>query len=118
MRKRAKSRTLRHVSPEVDMTSGPGFLTLAEWNVLVRDLALSVRESEVLALLLRGASESTIATSLSLSDGTVHTYLRRLYLKLGAASRSHAVARVFAEYVAHARDQRSDQAEFPPMKCT
>ncbi|MER5640777.1 helix-turn-helix transcriptional regulator [Kitasatospora sp. NPDC002227] len=45
---------------------------------------LSRRESEVLALLARGATYAAIARDLRLSPHTVDTYLRRIRAKTGA----------------------------------
>lgn len=62
-------------------------------------LRLSWRESQVLGRVLVGEGESAIAERLGLSGHTVHTYFERLYRKLGVASRSDLILRIFAEYV-------------------
>ena len=53
--------------------------------------ALSARESEIIALLGTGARGTDIAASLGISRNTVKTLTRRLYQKLGVASRSEAI---------------------------
>jgi len=58
--------------------------------------SLSLREKQVWRLLSQGKSNREIAEELQLSMATVKTYLRRLYSKLGVASRAEA-ARVFGE---------------------
>jgi len=53
---------------------------------------LSEREIEVLARLARGLSNKQIAAELSRSEATVATHLRRIYGKLGARTRTQAIA--------------------------
>lgn len=54
--------------------------------------ALSTRESEILALVLRGKKRRDIAATLHLSENTVKTYTRTLYAKLDVASRDELYA--------------------------
>jgi LuxR family transcriptional regulator, maltose regulon positive regulatory protein len=54
---------------------------------------LSERELEVLALIAAGESNGEIARRLFLSTSTIKTHINRLYRKLGARSRTQAVAR-------------------------
>jgi len=58
--------------------------------------ALSPREEQVWHLWAQGKTNREIAQALQISIGTVKTYLRRLYAKLGVASRAEA-ARRFGE---------------------
>jgi LuxR family maltose regulon positive regulatory protein len=53
---------------------------------------LSEREMEVLVRLARGLSNKQIAAELSRSEATVATHLRRIYGKLGARTRTQAIA--------------------------
>jgi DNA-binding CsgD family transcriptional regulator len=53
---------------------------------------LSQREKEVLTLLALGESNQTIASRLFLAPETVRNYTRSARIKLGAKSRSHAIA--------------------------
>jgi LuxR family transcriptional regulator, maltose regulon positive regulatory protein len=55
--------------------------------------ALSERELEVLALVAAGKSNLEIAGSLFVSLSTVKTHINNLYRKLGARSRTQAIAR-------------------------
>lgn len=57
-------------------------------------LALSQRESQVLALLVEGLTNRLIAAQLVIGEETVKTHLRSIYRKLGVNDRSHAVATV------------------------
>ena len=54
--------------------------------------SLSPRERQVLQLVADGFENKQIVTELKLSEGTVKTYLRGIFLKLDVASRAEAVA--------------------------
>jgi LuxR family maltose regulon positive regulatory protein len=54
---------------------------------------LSERELEVLALVAAGASNAEVAGRLFVSKSTVKTHINNLYRKLGARSRTHALAK-------------------------
>lgn len=56
---------------------------------------LTGRELEVLVGLSHGRSNAQIAARLFVSEDTVKTHARRLYRKLGASDRAHAVAVAF-----------------------
>lgn len=58
-------------------------------------MVLSIREFEVLFYMSHGAANKTIGRRLELSEDTVKTHCRRLFRKLGAADRGHAVRRGF-----------------------
>jgi len=55
---------------------------------------LTKREKEVVSLLVSGASTRIIADQTKLTVATVHTYLKRIYSKLGVHSRVELVARM------------------------
>ncbi len=55
---------------------------------------LTPRERDVVALLISGASTREIASEAHLTVGTVHTYLKRIYPKLGVRSRLELVVRM------------------------
>ncbi|GAA3892715.1 response regulator transcription factor [Saccharothrix violaceirubra] len=54
--------------------------------------ALTRRETEVLTLVAQGLSNQAVGTRLHLTEGTVKSHLARIYAKLGADSRTAAVA--------------------------
>jgi DNA-binding CsgD family transcriptional regulator len=54
---------------------------------------LTPRERDVVGLLVSGASTRQIASETHLTVGTVHTYLKRIYPKMGVRSRVELVAR-------------------------
>ena len=53
---------------------------------------LTARESQVLRGMSRGRSNNEIGRELYLSEDTIKTHARRLFSKLGARDRAHAVA--------------------------
>lgn len=57
-----------------------------------RERGLTAREAEVLALICAGLSNQEIAERTYLSINSVKTYIRTAYRKIGAGSRSQAVA--------------------------
>ena len=72
-------------------------------------------ERDVVALLLSGASTREIASETNLTVGTVHTYLKRIYPKLGVRSRVELVARMAGTTgVASTMPPRPDAA--PPIE--
>ncbi len=54
---------------------------------------LTDREMEVLRLAARGHTNKAIGVQLAISDRTVQGHLAKIYVKLGAASRTEAVMR-------------------------
>jgi DNA-binding NarL/FixJ family response regulator len=56
-----------------------------------RSEGLTDRESEVLALITQGMSNAEVAGLTYLSPNTIKTYIRSVYRKIGAASRTQAV---------------------------
>lgn len=60
-------------------------------------LGLTQRESEVLALLVRGLANRAIAQQLVVGEETVKTHVGSIYRKLGVADRAQAVAATLRE---------------------
>ncbi len=56
-----------------------------------RGEGLTERESEVLALITQGRSNADVAAMTYLSPNTVKSYIRNIYRKIGASSRTQAV---------------------------
>ena len=54
---------------------------------------LTAREVDVLQIVARGLTNRDVAAELGIAEATVKTHLTRILAKLGAASRTHAVAR-------------------------
>ena len=61
--------------------------------------SLSKREAEVMGLIATGRSNGQIAQRLFLSEKTVKNHVNRIYAKLGADSRTTAIA-LWLEHVA------------------
>ncbi|WP_243375636.1 response regulator transcription factor [Sandarakinorhabdus cyanobacteriorum] len=59
----------------------------------VASLGLTPREVEVLQLLAAGQANKEMARTMGVSPNTVKTHLARLFEKLGASSRTEAIAR-------------------------
>jgi DNA-binding CsgD family transcriptional regulator len=59
--------------------------------------SLSSREREIARMIAEGHTNKTIAAVLEISSWTVSTHLRRIFAKLGVASRAAMVARLVEE---------------------
>lgn len=53
---------------------------------------LSPRQKQILRLVMRGKADKQILSELGISASTLKNHLSRIFLKLGANSRAHAVA--------------------------
>lgn len=60
---------------------------------------LTSREKEILNLVVGGASISTIASKLFISEDTVRNHIRHIYEKLQVHTRSQAVAKAIREHL-------------------
>jgi len=102
---------VKHVAPEVileaiaevhrggaPMSSHIARMVVATFRLLpasaAADLALSLREEEILRLLAKGYRSKEIADQLGVGVGTVNTHVRHIYEKLHVRSRAEAVARL------------------------
>jgi DNA-binding NarL/FixJ family response regulator len=74
--------------PGPDVKKGIG-INQGDWPG--RDIGLSARESEVLALIAQGLSNQEIADRAFLSINSVKTYIRSAYRKIGVERRTQAV---------------------------
>lgn len=72
-------------APYSRVNSAPGL----DWPG--RDVGLTDRESEILALITQGHNNAEIAALSYLSPNTVKSYIRAIYRKIGAGSRTQAV---------------------------
>ena len=61
-----------------------------------RRVELSERELSVLTGIADGLTDGEIGSAVGISEFTVKTHLRRVYAKLAARNRAHAVARALA----------------------
>jgi len=72
----------------VGADSTPGHPAAEPTREDCRRLGLTARESDVALLAARGRTEAQIAGALEIKESTVHTHLKRIYTKLGVASRA------------------------------
>jgi DNA-binding CsgD family transcriptional regulator len=61
-------------------------------------VALTPREQEIVRMVAKGYPNKTIAGVLNISSWTVGTHLRRIFAKLGVASRAAMIARIMEEH--------------------
>ncbi|HEX3333868.1 MAG TPA: response regulator transcription factor [Acidimicrobiales bacterium] len=77
-----------------------------------RDIFLTGRESELLSLLPTGMTNRELASTLYVSENTVKTQLRGLYLKLGVRNRAQAASlagqRILGEVVVKPNQENVD----------
>lgn len=76
-------------------------------------LELTERERSVLDGMARGRSNSDIGRELYLSEDTIKTHARRLFRKLGARDRAHAVALAYQTGVLEAPPHPDDDVVIP-----
>lgn len=76
---------------------------------------LSAREREVLGLLAQGLSGAAIAERLVLSPETVRTHVRNAMEKLGASTRSQAVAMALGDGIIAPPDGEEEEEEAKPQ---
>lgn len=67
---------------------------LGRRRVELAEPSLTPREAEVLSWIARGESEAAIAARLGVAPGTVAKHVENAFAKLGAHSRSEAIARI------------------------
>jgi len=71
-----------------------------DWQRIRTAFGLSARELEVVQHFFEGDTEARIAYRLGLTLNTVHTYVRRIYEKIGAHDQKEAILRVVAQHLA------------------
>ena len=86
---------------EAEPDTAPGEGKVAVGVSGVRRLALTERELQVLRGMADGKSNAEIGRELFVSEDTVKTHARRLFRKLGARDRAHAVAAAFRAGLVH-----------------
>lgn len=74
-------------------------ISQSTWQTLADRLQLSARELEIVQGIVCEQSETDIAVGLGISPHTVHSYLIRLYRKLGVDCRCGLVVRIFRSYL-------------------
>lgn len=72
--------------------------TEQEWQGLIKKLAFSPRQADVVKCLFSGHSDKQIANFLNISLPTVRTHLSRLFLKYDAQDREELILLVFGAF--------------------
>ncbi len=67
-----------------------------EWADAVESLPLTVRQREIVQLILQAKQQKEIAQQLGISRHTVHAYMRQIFARLGVAGRAEMMLAVFA----------------------
>ena len=99
---------IRHAAVAASSFTASGLaVALARRQTAQERLALSPRETEVLALLGDGLSVPAIAARMFISQSTAKTYVARLYEKLGAANRAQALMTAIHHGLIHYQDTAS-----------
>ena len=78
-------------------SGGEGLLSSGDWAVVVHRLRLSMREVQIICLIVTEQKDRAIALELGISYNTLLTQLSRLYRKLGVQTRVGVMVTVFSE---------------------
>ncbi|MGC5770877.1 LuxR C-terminal-related transcriptional regulator [Paenibacillus pabuli] len=68
-----------------------GLSSVGEANLDTKEVGLSPMEQKIFGYIAEGLTSKQIAAEFGISPGTVNTHIRRVFAKLGASSRTHAV---------------------------
>lgn len=80
-----------HLNPDIDYPRAEVIVFARQCEKAIEDYSLSMREAEVLSLLVRGRSVPHIAERLYIARSTVKTHITRIYQKLGVDSRQEMI---------------------------
>ncbi len=74
---------------------GSSIFSKAQWDAIAYSLSLSPRELEIVKYVFDDECEEGMAFGLRISRHTVHSYINRLYRKIGVGSRPQLLVCVF-----------------------
>lgn len=94
LRKSGKSRAKKQLTPAPTVSSSAPEGLLATIIKIVSDYQLTGRERDVLLLLAQGRDVPTIAKQLFISENTVRTHTKNIYIKLDIHSKQELLDRV------------------------
>lgn len=77
------------------LSGGEGLLSRGDWATIVRRLGLSMREAQIICLIVTEQKDHAIALEIGISYNTLRTQLSRLYRKLGVQTRVGVVVRAY-----------------------
>ncbi|MCH7841016.1 MAG: helix-turn-helix transcriptional regulator [Planctomycetes bacterium] len=86
-------------------------LSDAAWLWISAAFNLTRRERQVVQGLFEGDTEADVAHRMGISVHTAHTYLTRVFRKLGVRNRTALLLRVFSQYLAFGSHRSGDGAE-------
>ena len=92
-RPKAGSRTQSSVVVVLDRVVAQSVET-TKWNTAFQ---LTSRESETVALLLKGLTSKEIAAEMSISPSTVKSFLKLVMVKVGASNRTGIIAKILGQ---------------------
>ncbi len=85
----------RPATPARDDQSRPPLFALEEWRAIVRTLALSPRQAQVVGLAMQSKKDKEIAKILRVDETTVYSHIKLARSRLQAADRMGLAYRVF-----------------------
>ena len=90
-------------------SNGGALFTEEQWNAIFKSFGLSRREQEVVLCLFDDLKR------LGLAQSTVHTYIERLYRKLGVNSRTQLLLRCMGEYISQNNGNHREGRRICPL---
>lgn len=93
-------------------------LSDAAWLWISAAFNLTRRERQIVQGLFEGDTEAGVARRLGISVHTTHTYLTRVFRKLGVCNRTALLLRVFSQYLAFVSDRSGEGVERWPTILT
>ncbi len=94
---------LQRLQPFLEYALGSVYLPrrIAERKSIAQKYRLTVRELDVLELVLAGVGNKVIASELALGLPTVKSHLQHIYRKTGVAGRTELISRIVADLHVH-----------------
>jgi ATP/maltotriose-dependent transcriptional regulator MalT len=80
-----------------------------EWTRTCHELELSLRQAQIVKLVLQGSSDKQIAQELGIALATVRTHMRRLFSKFNLSDRLELTLLVLASLRGRARNHSSSE---------
>ncbi len=85
----------RSITPDRDDHTRPPLFNPEEWRTIVRTLALSTRQAQVVGLAIQSKKDKEIARILRVEESTVYTHIKIAKSRLHALDRIGLAYRVF-----------------------
>jgi DNA-binding CsgD family transcriptional regulator len=104
------ARVSRYDVTKMETDTRSRLLSVQGWEVVGRRMCLSRREVQIAQAMMCDDKESVIGGRLGISPHTVHTYVERLYRKVGVSSRTALVVALAESYLAAVAEPGSSLA--------